>query len=494
MPDGLLVWKLVNDGRDGPPRPLGEVYDILAQIGHGTYGTVHRAVCRADGGLVAIKSFRKTAMARRPAGLAAGGSVANVAARATMDALAEVALLDALRHPNIVELLHTVHDEAGVHAALVLWPGDLKGFLARGLDFDRREVARPLLEGVAFLHSREVVHNDLKPSNVLVDDSASPLKLCLADLGQAFWARPGMCRRASTADILGSGLEQGTLPYRAPGPFSARSGLLRAGRGPRWRPGKRQGQKAPPVGGRVARVGGWSRSQGPGPQRPRPEILLGDREHGLPADVWAVGCILGEAALRAPLFQVAGSAGRSQVPYLHLILRRLGAHRLTANRKHTRPRRGPAVAVPGAIPNRRKRPMVADGRDGGGHVAVLVGLVGHAPGRTPIVFLKKDRTDHEPPGVTDREPVRRSRTDCGGAARPGETPSPSVGPTAPTAEVPRDNDELQRLPLYGQHFPAFPGEPQFWDPLLPGLGMDGVARDFGPRERPTAGPSPSAVR
>lgn len=116
------------------------------------------------------------------------------------------------------------------------------------------------------------------------------------------------------------------------------------------------------------------------------------------------------------------------------------------------------------------------------------------PRAAPQLFFFEDRPDHESPGVTDREPVRRSRTNCGGAARPSDTPSPSVGPTAPTAEVPRDNDELQRLPLYGQHFPAFPGEPQFWDPLLPGLGMDGVARDFGPRERPTAGPSPSAVR
>ncbi len=64
---------------------------------------------------------------------------------------------------------------------------------------------------------------------------------------------------------------------------------------------------------------------------PRPEILLGHRGFGLPADIWATGCILAEAAIREPLFLPTGlAAANSQVPYLHLIFKRLGAGALRA--------------------------------------------------------------------------------------------------------------------------------------------------------------------
>ncbi len=59
---------------------------------------------------------------------------------------------------------------------------------------------------------------------------------------------------------------------------------------------------------------------------PRPEILLGHHGFGLPADVWATGCILAEAALREPLFRLTGpAAANAKIAHLQLIFQRFGA-------------------------------------------------------------------------------------------------------------------------------------------------------------------------
>ena len=98
------------------------------------------------------------------------------------------------------------------------WPETLRERIRSGAAFDRRQALRQVFEGLVFLHNREVVHNDLKPSNILIDAVVVPPKLCLADFGQAFVARRGFRRQEATADLMKHGLQQVTLPYRAPAP------------------------------------------------------------------------------------------------------------------------------------------------------------------------------------------------------------------------------------------------------------------------------------
>jgi cyclin-dependent kinase 7 len=50
-----------------------------------------------------------------------------------------------------------------------------------------------------------------------------------------------------------------------------------------------------------------------------PEILLGARGYGLPADIWSVGCVFAELFLRIPLF-----AGDTDIQQLELIFKALG--------------------------------------------------------------------------------------------------------------------------------------------------------------------------
>lgn len=70
------------------------------------------------------------------------------------------------------------------------------------LDFfqiEARKAMKQILEGVAFLHNRNIAHLDLKPQNLLlsVKDSCDDIKLC--DFGISKVLKPGVVVR----EILG---------------------------------------------------------------------------------------------------------------------------------------------------------------------------------------------------------------------------------------------------------------------------------------------------
>lgn len=98
----------------------------------------------------------------------------------------EVRLGRSLQHPNLVRIYELI--EVGERLAIVMeWvPG---GSLAERLQrhgplaiSEVIEVARQVLEALAHLHARQVVHRDVKPSNLLVGGDG---EIKLADLGLA---------------------------------------------------------------------------------------------------------------------------------------------------------------------------------------------------------------------------------------------------------------------------------------------------------------------
>jgi len=98
----------------------------------------------------------------------------------------ETQALQDLKHPGIVELLDSGKDEATGNYFLVLeWmEKDLATLLKEsppdGWDSFWKAVALPVLEALAFSHSRRIIHRDIKPSNILVGSDG---KLKLADFG-----------------------------------------------------------------------------------------------------------------------------------------------------------------------------------------------------------------------------------------------------------------------------------------------------------------------
>lgn len=109
----------------------------------------------------------------------------------------ECQALQDLDHANIVTLFDSGKDlQTGRHFLVLEWlDHDLSEWLTAnpfaGWDDYYRDFGRPLLDALAFAHSRQIIHRDLKPKNILIDPSGRPK---LADFGIAklkLWIEPG---------------------------------------------------------------------------------------------------------------------------------------------------------------------------------------------------------------------------------------------------------------------------------------------------------------
>lgn len=155
---------------DPAQRAFGE-YDLLELIGQGGMGVVYRARQRNLEREVAIK-------------LLSAGEWANEALIETLRREARQAAI--LQHPNII----VVHD-MGEHAGLIFYvmelvPGhSLSHRLASAGRLSPRlgaTVLRAVAEAIDYAHRMGVLHLDLKPGNILVDERDEPR---IADFGLA---------------------------------------------------------------------------------------------------------------------------------------------------------------------------------------------------------------------------------------------------------------------------------------------------------------------
>ncbi|KAG5495646.1 hypothetical protein GH5_03311 [Leishmania sp. Ghana 2012 LV757] len=142
-----------------------EAYETLGILGEGTYGVVVKARSRITGKLVAIKRFKQTEQDEH---------VRKTSTR-------EVRMLQLLRHPNVIRLEDVFRREGKLYLVFEFVSNTILQLLentARGLS--RRELRRytyQLLRGIEFCHRNNVIHRDVKPENVLIDESGL-LKLC----------------------------------------------------------------------------------------------------------------------------------------------------------------------------------------------------------------------------------------------------------------------------------------------------------------------------
>lgn len=152
-------------------------YELLSYLGDGAQAEVHRAKDLRDGSEVVIK-FPRSHNLDHPV----------LAARWRREA----ALTEGLHHPRIV----CRHDDGERHSEPYLVAeyachGNLRGFM--GTPVDPLPVAqaltwgRQLAEALAFLHSQGIVHQDVKPENILV---TSDLSIKLGDFGAAIAVGP----------------------------------------------------------------------------------------------------------------------------------------------------------------------------------------------------------------------------------------------------------------------------------------------------------------
>lgn len=130
-----------------------------------------------------------------------------------------------LNHPNIVHVYDWGNDDEGLYVVLeYLAGGTLRGLLARRGTISIAEAASIGLataRALAFAHDRGIVHRDVKPANLLFDESGTPH---VADFGlakaylEASWTEPnglvlGTVRYASPEQALGQHLDDRSDVY-----------------------------------------------------------------------------------------------------------------------------------------------------------------------------------------------------------------------------------------------------------------------------------------
>ena len=112
--------------------------------------------------------------------------------------------------PHVYSLMDVIHQDKKLYLVFEFLDVDLKKHLDTHphIGNDRRAVkgfVYQMCAGIAYCHSHRVLHRDLKPQNLLVDQSTNALKLADFGLARAF----GIPVRAYTHEVV-------TLWYRAP--------------------------------------------------------------------------------------------------------------------------------------------------------------------------------------------------------------------------------------------------------------------------------------
>lgn len=205
------------------------IYERVVQVGEGTYGKVYKAKNIITTEFVALKRLR---METEREGF-------------PITAMREIRLLQSFDHPNIVTLLEIMVEQKQIYMIFDYADHDLTGLLSNPdiklTEANCKYFFKQLLEGINYLHSKRVIHRDIKGSNLLIDKKGV---LKVADFGLA--------RKMKTVK-----------------PF-----------------------QSPDYTNRVITL--WYRP---------PELLLGTTDYGREVDMWGIGCLLVELFTKRAIFQ-----------------------------------------------------------------------------------------------------------------------------------------------------------------------------------------------
>ncbi|XP_017057045.1 serine/threonine-protein kinase 32A isoform X1 [Drosophila ficusphila] len=170
-------------------------FQILRAIGKGSFGKVCIVQKRDSGILYAMKYVSRSACELR-------GALGGV--------IKEVELLSSLEHPFLVNLWFSFQDEEDLFMVCdLLTGGDLRYHLQNRVEFSEQSVALLVCElgsALEYLQTQRVVHRDIKPDNILLDDA-----------GHAHLTDFNIATRLQK-DALACSMS-GTKPYMAPEVF-----------------------------------------------------------------------------------------------------------------------------------------------------------------------------------------------------------------------------------------------------------------------------------
>lgn len=218
-------------GTEDIDKPILRKYEIIQKLGKGAYGIVWKAIEKKTNETVALKkifdAFQNATDAQRT--------------------FREIMFLQELRdHQNIIRLTNVLkaENDRDIYLVFEYMETDLHAVIRANIlkDIHKQYIIYQLFKAIKYMHSANVLHRDMKPSNLLLN---SDCFLKVADFGLA----------RSIASLENETVENPVLTdYVATR---------------------------------------WYRA---------PEILLGSTKYTKGVDIWSVGCILGELLAGKPMF------------------------------------------------------------------------------------------------------------------------------------------------------------------------------------------------
>ncbi|CAJ0760550.1 4482_t:CDS:10 [Entrophospora sp. SA101] len=144
-------------------------------IGMGSFGSVYLGLNAVTGELMAVKQVE----------LPTGQSANEERKQAMLDALQrEIALLKDLHHENIVQYLGSQHDKMTLNIFLEYVPGGSVTTMINNYGPLKEKLiksfVKQILQGLNYLHEKDIIHRDIKGANVLVDSRG---KIKISDFG-----------------------------------------------------------------------------------------------------------------------------------------------------------------------------------------------------------------------------------------------------------------------------------------------------------------------
>ncbi len=177
-------------------------YERIEELGHGGMGTVYKVKDRLTRDTVALKQVS----------ILPSTSQFNADSETNNNKLyialtREFQTLAGLRHPNIISVLDYGYDEQRQPFYTMEYIKDRTDIrqISESINLkDKVNLLIQLLQGLAYLHRRQVIHRDLKPANIMVVDN----KVKVLDFGLAV-IQQGI-------DTTQDNLITGTIAYMAP--------------------------------------------------------------------------------------------------------------------------------------------------------------------------------------------------------------------------------------------------------------------------------------
>jgi hypothetical protein len=148
-----------------------ESFELLGELGQGSFGIVYKAKKKNSGEIFAMKCLSKVALKKQ---------------RQLKYAISECKIMKILKNPFVLMMHYAFQTSQSLYMVLDFCPnGDLLGLIEKyeklGEDVAMFYTAETVL-ALDYLHSLDIVYRDLKPANILVDKD---FHVKLADFGLA---------------------------------------------------------------------------------------------------------------------------------------------------------------------------------------------------------------------------------------------------------------------------------------------------------------------